>query len=295
MMTRIGLLSVKRRSGAQFNFNLMPGFARVDRSGMSLTAAPAPTPARPTHYSTFDLPSAIVGSQQADFHSDRYLRHTARRLEHLASLGLDLHNRTVLEVGAGIGDLTTFFLDRGCTVHATEGRPENYEILRQRFADTPRCTTALLDLDPPPPSSAARSSANRYDILACYGLLYHLSNPAAALDYFAAHRPGMLLLETIILPHGEPSDNPWREDAALAGAAVSGTGSRPNRAWLWRQLRARFKHVFMPRTQPNHIEFPIDWTLEHHPAAARSIFIASDTPIENPQLSPELLMHQVRH
>ena len=48
----------------------------------------------------------------AEFHTDHYLRHNQRLLEHLATLGLPIAGRTVLEVGAGIGDLTSFFLDR---------------------------------------------------------------------------------------------------------------------------------------------------------------------------------------
>src|ERR1700682_5619401 len=56
------------------------------------------------------------------FHSSSYLRHNASRQEHLATLGLDLNNKSVLEVGAGIGDHTTFFLDRGCEVLCTAPR-----------------------------------------------------------------------------------------------------------------------------------------------------------------------------
>ncbi len=239
---------------------------------------------------TLDLSSAIAGTPQGDFHSDRYLRHTARRLEHLATLGLDLSGKTVLEVGAGIGDLTTFFLDRGCRVHATEGRADNYDILRQRYAGVPECTTAALDLDPPPASTDGKT----YDVVFCYGLLYHLSNPAAALDYLASCVGGMLLLETIVQPSGGESDNPWGEDADLAGSAVSGTGSRPNRAWVWKQLHARFPHVYLPRPQPCHVEFPIDWTVGSHAVATRSVFVASRTPIEGASLSTELLMRQTR-
>ena len=55
------------------------------------------------------------------FHSTPYLSHNARRLEHLASLNLPIHGSSVLEVGAGIGDHTTFYTDRGCAVVATEG------------------------------------------------------------------------------------------------------------------------------------------------------------------------------
>src|SRR5262245_4186926 len=73
----------------------------------------------------------VVRTPGGHFHSDEYSRHTARRLEHLASLGIPVHSRTVLEVGAGIGDLTHYFLDRGCTVTATDVREENVRYLKQ--------------------------------------------------------------------------------------------------------------------------------------------------------------------
>src|SRR5690348_6158763 len=81
-----------------------------------------------------------------DFHSDRYLRHNARRLEHLATLNLQLSGRSVLELGAGIGDHTSFFLDRGCTMCATDSRSENLNLLKARY---PIVETMLLDLDRP--------------------------------------------------------------------------------------------------------------------------------------------------
>jgi 16S rRNA A1518/A1519 N6-dimethyltransferase RsmA/KsgA/DIM1 with predicted DNA glycosylase/AP lyase activity len=65
-----------------------------------------------------------------------YQRFNARRLEHLATLGLDLWDKTVLEVGAGVGDLTSFFLDRGCKVTSVEARAENI----QRCAETFRAS-----------------------------------------------------------------------------------------------------------------------------------------------------------
>lgn len=43
------------------------------------------------------------------FHCDEYLRDNQRRLEHLASLGLDIVGKTVLELGAGIGIIQAFF------------------------------------------------------------------------------------------------------------------------------------------------------------------------------------------
>ncbi|MBL7145631.1 MAG: class I SAM-dependent methyltransferase [Phycisphaerae bacterium] len=83
-------------------------------------------------------------SPEKAFLSDYYQLHNQKRLEHLASLGLDISDSTVLEVGAGIGDHTGFFLDRDCQVVSTDARPENLEILRNRYPDL---EVRLFDLD----------------------------------------------------------------------------------------------------------------------------------------------------
>ena len=175
---------------------------------MTTTMTPATTPA-----------TLQLTGPQADFHSPRYLRNTARRLEHLATLGLDLRDRTVLELGAGIGDLTTFFLDRGCTVHSTEPRGPNLEILRQRYADEPRVTVAQLDLDPPPPADGRVLGV--WDIVFSYGLLYHLSDPQAAIGFMSECCGDMLLLESICTAGAGSEINPTDENRDLAGSALT--------------------------------------------------------------------------
>jgi len=42
------------------------------------------------------------------FKTLQYQRYNQRRLEHLVTLGLDLRQRSVLELDAAVGDLTTF-------------------------------------------------------------------------------------------------------------------------------------------------------------------------------------------
>ncbi len=71
-------------------------------------------------------------SPESVFHAHFYLRHNQRRQEHLASLGLPIAGASVLEVAAGIGDHTSFFLDRGCSVLSTEARQESLAIGRIR-------------------------------------------------------------------------------------------------------------------------------------------------------------------
>jgi hypothetical protein len=46
------------------------------------------------------------------------------RLAHLAALDLPMDGGTVLEVGAGVGRLTGFFIGRDCSVVVTEARAE---------------------------------------------------------------------------------------------------------------------------------------------------------------------------
>ena len=92
------------------------------------------------------------------FATDHYQCHNSRRLEHLATLGLDLAGRKVLEVSAGIGDHTSFFIDRGCRVTALEGRLENVEILKARF---PSVETLWLDLDDEETSDLERFEIDR--------------------------------------------------------------------------------------------------------------------------------------
>jgi hypothetical protein len=63
------------------------------------------------------------------FHSERYLLHNRKRLEHLESLNIDFKDKTIFEVGAGIGDHTNYLIFKGCSKNfSTEGRNDNLEI-----------------------------------------------------------------------------------------------------------------------------------------------------------------------
>lgn len=223
-----------------------------------------------------------------DFHNWDYLRHNQRRQEHLASLGLRLDDRTVLETGAGIGDHTTFFLDRGCTVVVTEARPENLDLLRNRF---PALAVEELDLDRP-----SDSFAHRCEVVYCYGTLYHLSRPAEALAFLSSRCDELLLLETWVSPADGESVDIVPEVQSMPSQSFSGHGSRPTRAWVRARLREHFPHVYLTTTQPWHEEFPVDWAAaagSHRPT--RAVFVASRTALDNPMLTQEIRAHQTRH
>jgi hypothetical protein len=156
--------------------------------------------------------------------SDSYLQMNARRLEHLAALRLPLFDRKVLQVGAGIGDLAPFFTSRGCKVIATDGRHENLDVLQSLYPDL---EAFHLDLDEPD-----MSFRERFDIVFCYGTLYHLARPADAIAFMADRCDGMLLVETCVafgtkplLRHVSERSEPDQALGALAHG-LRGAGCR---------------------------------------------------------------------
>ena len=226
---------------------------------------------------------------RASFHSAHYLRHNQRQQEHLASLDLPLAGKSVLEVGAGIGDHTSFFVDRGCAVTSTEVRPESLEIIRDRFRDL---RVVRLDMDRPDDHAVDAE----YDIIYCFGLLYHLSRPAEAIEFMARHCREMLLLSTRVSFGDDEEVHLVTEPAQEFTASFVGVGCRPTRPWIFRELRSRFAHVYATETQPWHDEFPIDWTVEPpEDGLTRSVFVASHAPLDSPLLLEDIPMRQRRH
>lgn len=222
------------------------------------------------------------------FRLAHYQRHNQRRLEHLATLGLPIAGKSVLEVGAGVGDHTSFFLDRNCTVTSTDGRLDLVAFLRQRHPSVP---SLQWDVEKDPPVSV-----QPHQIVYCYGLLYHVKNPDVVLARLASLATQMLLLETCVSFGNELAVNLVDEPAEDPTQALSGKGCRPTRPWVMAELGKSFPYVYVSKTQPWHEEFPIQWGggLGSESSLSRSVFVASRTALSGVTLSAELLMTQTR-
>ncbi len=234
-------------------------------------------------------------SAGALFKSLHYQRHNQRRQEHLATLGLPLHNRSVLEVGAGVGDHSTFFVDRGCRITSLEARAELCEYFLETYeaagyADRtrwPRVINARAEL-----VDAAVSQP--FDVVYCYGLLYHLPDPAMAIRAMARRCLDLLLLETCVSFGNDEAEHRVPEPMASTQSVV-GMGCRPTRVWVFNRLAELFDHVYVPATQPNHEEFPLDWTAAPPTdRLTRAVFIASRRPLESPLLLDHIPDRQAR-
>ena len=236
-------------------------------------------------------PDSVTAALTA-FRNPRYTRHNARRLEHLASLNLDIHGRSVLEFGAGVGDHSSFFLDRGCHVTSIEPRAENVAALLHRYATEGaafpeeqhrviRCSVE---------DCAAFLAGARFQIVYGYGLLYHLGEPETFLRRSAAYCEGLYLLETAVRDLTD-IESAYVEDAADLTNSFSGACRLLSRREIFDVLRQCLPHVYMPVTQPAHEQFLRDWTTtpRSRPNRHRAVFVGSVTPLDSAWLCDQVL------
>ena len=218
----------------------------------------------------------------ADFLNDRYQQHNLARLRHLAGLKLNIDGKRVLEVGAGIGDHTLFYLYRNCDILPTDGRVENVAFMRKRLG----IRAEVLDPERQPEALTAHG---KFDILHCYGFLYHIQNPEVFLEY-AARTARSIFLETCVSFGHDAQKNLVDEPAEVFSQAMHGKGCRPTRRWVFEALQQHYKYVYSTRTQPRHEEFPTEWDkpFSNSNQLTRAVFIASHDPVDSDQVLTEL-------
>ena len=198
------------------------------------------------------------------------------RQEHLDSLGLDIApGRRVLEVGAGIGYHTGFFLDKGCDVVSSDGRADNVAEIRRRW---PGLSVHQIDLE----SDSDLARLGTFDLIYCYGLLYHVGDPDRVLAMLAQICTGQIMLELIVNMNTKSSLDLVREPDGF-DQSITRQGCRPSRSWVLDRLQNHWGHGYITATQPDHAEFLLDWTT-HTVANTRAVFVGSRTQLKNPLL-----------
>lgn len=218
------------------------------------------------------------------FLSKHYQLHNIARLKHLDSLGLDLYNKSVIEFGAGIGDHTYFYLLKNCEVFSTDARPELVEMIQRRFGNKTMVLNIENEID-------KIYMLPKFDIIHCYGILYHINNPEEFLRALKG-KGSLLLLETCVSSDFVIDDNYIvDENKSSSTQAISGKGSRPTRGWIYNLLKEIYPFVYIPKTQPDHPEFPKDWTIDFknpREDLKRAVFIASEVKLSKESLTNTL-------
>lgn len=204
------------------------------------------------------------------------------RLRWLESAGLPVDSARVLDVGAGIGHFAGFYRSRGCSVVAIDGRPENIAELSVRHPDVQASVADVQELDP--------AAYGMFGVIHCFGLLYHLDSPVAALRRFEQMCRGILVLETMVCDSSRPV-MVLADETKAASQAMHGLGCRPSPAFLAVALnRVGFNCVYGANEPPLHPDFQFTWrddlSTSRDGVPLRCVLVASREPLDLPSLTP---------
>jgi SAM-dependent methyltransferase len=220
------------------------------------------------------------GGGVESFDTDAALELNQARLKHRASLDLPINGRAVLEVGAGVGHLTGFFIERGCSVVVTEARAENATELRRRL---PLVDVREADVE------ESLQHLGRFDVVFCYGVLYHLESPLRAVRNLADVCDDLLLIETMVCD-SRAAVLRVEDETTSVNQALRGLAHRPSPSYLAIALnRVGFNHVYIATNPPHHPDFRFSWLdnmdTARDGALLRGVFVASRKPHRRPSLS----------
>jgi SAM-dependent methyltransferase len=185
------------------------------------------------------------------FDAKHYERYNSTRAaatgDVLSELQGQLQLRTAIDVGCGFGYMSAFLHSLGLRVTAVDGRNENIQEARRRSPDV-HFETANAE-------GTALRSMGRFDLVLCFGLLYHLENPFLAIRNLHALTSELLLIESMVFPGSEPVmglvDEPQVEDQSLNCIAFY-----PTEACLVKMLyNAGFPNVYLFKQLPDHPDF----------------------------------------
>ena len=139
----------------------------------------------------------------------------------LAELKPKLGLSTALDVGCGVGYFSQLLNESGFEVTAVDGRAESVEEAGKRVSGVRLHTANVEDV--------ALRSLGKFDLVFCFGLLYHLENPFQTIRHLHAMTGSLLLAEGLIYPGDEPVmgliDEPSSEDQGLRHVAFYPTES----------------------------------------------------------------------
>jgi SAM-dependent methyltransferase len=167
--------------------------------------------------------------------------------ELLADLSSNGEFRTAVDVGCGFGYFSGLLQSVGMDVLGVDGRVENATEAQRRL---PGVRFATCNAEDP-----ALRGFGKFDLVFCFGLLYHLENPMLAISHLKELTKRLLLVESVIFPGDEPimalvNEGPT-EDQGINYVAFY-----PTEACLIKILyRVGFSRVYRFTNPPDHPEY----------------------------------------
>jgi FkbM family methyltransferase len=174
--------------------------------------------------------------------------------------------RNALDAGCGVGFFAQTLTELGLETRGFDGRFENVVEARKRF---PQIAFEHGDIE-----SAEIAALGTFDLVLCFGLLYHLENPMRAIRHLRALAGTGLLIESMCVP-GNDARMILREEPSQIDQSLTDMAFYPSEPCLVKMLyRAGFAHVYRVPRLPEHDHFRE--TGDH--ARRRTILFASHKP-----------------
>jgi SAM-dependent methyltransferase len=182
--------------------------------------------------------------------------------------------KNALDIGCGVGYFSRYLRDLRIEVTGLDGRTDNIREAQRRHPDINFIIQDIEDL--------SVRKLGLFDLVFCFGLLYHLENPFLAIRNLHALTKNILMIESMICPSSNPVarliDEGNTEDQSLNYIALV-----PSESGLIKMLyRGGFPYVYLSDVMPDHEEFR--QTYEFH--RRRTILIAGKVPVNLPCLRP---------
>lgn len=155
--------------------------------------------------------------------------------------------KSAIDVGCGLGYFSGLLQSLGLKVTAADGRSENADEAARR---QPGVEFHTYNAENP-----AIRTLGQFDLVFCFGLLYHLENPLLAIRHLQAMTGRLLLIEAVIFPGNEPImglvDEVSSDDQGLNHFAFY-----PTEACLEKMLFcAGFPFVYRLARMPDHSDY----------------------------------------
>ena len=211
------------------------------------------------------------------FDQSHYDALNAARGEVVARLLPDLKQKrnlkTALDLGCGLGHYAKILHEYGFDVLAVDGRAENIEEARRRF---PHLKFQVADAEDP-----ALARLGKFDLVFCFGLLYHLENPLRVVRSIAELTSQITLIEGIVYPSPEPAMVLMDENTG-ADQGLNYMAFYPSEPCVVKMFRRTgLVHCYNPERMPSHPEYQQG----ANGFRRRTILVAAKQPIKSPLLT----------
>jgi FkbM family methyltransferase len=198
-----------------------------------------------------DRKSVTRPQSQTIFDQDHYARLIEARGATIKQVVTDLRSKlwlsTALDAGCGLGFFAELLRECGLDVTAFDARFENVEEAQRRY---PNIRFEIGDIQ-----ERSVLSLGTFDLVLCFGLLYHLESTLLSIRNLRGLTGKVLLLESMCFPDEEP----WmllREEQPIADQSITNLAFYATEGCLAKMLyRAGFRAVYRVAALPDHDDF----------------------------------------